>query len=121
MGGIEPRKGSLDLLEAYAVLRERRPDVRLVFAGGETLFDYRDYRADFDRRRAELDVEPIVLGNVPDDDLPSLVAEAGLPEQVAIQIGLLTEGALTTAAILGPDGVVDGARQAARVLMNAQR
>ncbi|MGV7903837.1 TetR/AcrR family transcriptional regulator, partial [Mycobacterium kansasii] len=54
------------------------------------------------------------------DELTSLVAEAGLPERVAIQIGLLTEGALTTAAILGPDGVVDGARQAARVLMNAQ-
>ena len=74
VGGIEPRKGSIDLLEAYAVLREQHPGLKLVFAGGETLFDYRDYRADFDRRRAELDVEPIVLGNVPDDDLPSLVA-----------------------------------------------
>ena len=74
VGGIEPRKGSIDLLEAYAVLRERHPGLKLVFAGGETLFDYRDYRADFDRRRAELDVEPIVLGNVPDDELPSLVA-----------------------------------------------
>ncbi|MBR7193537.1 MSMEG_0565 family glycosyltransferase [Gordonia sp. SCSIO 19800] len=74
VGGIEPRKGSIDLLEAYAVLRERHPGLKLVFAGGETLFDYRDYRADFDRRRAELDVEPIVLGNVPDDDLPALVA-----------------------------------------------
>lgn len=74
VGGIEPRKGSIDLLNAYAALRERHPGLKLVFAGGETLFDYRDYRADFDRRRAELDVEPIVLGNVPDDDLPSLVA-----------------------------------------------
>lgn len=74
VGGIEPRKGSIDLLEAYAVLRERHPGLKLVFAGGETLFDYRDYRADFDRLRAELDVEPVVLGNVPDDDLPSLVA-----------------------------------------------
>ncbi|CAM3688558.1 TetR/AcrR family transcriptional regulator [Tsukamurella ocularis] len=55
------------------------------------------------------------------DELASLVAEAGLPERVAIQIGLLTEGALTTAAILGPDGVVDGAREAARVLMTAAR
>ncbi|MEO9330076.1 MSMEG_0565 family glycosyltransferase [Gordonia aurantiaca] len=74
VGGIEPRKGSIDLLNAYALLRERHRELTLVFAGGETLFDYRDYRADFDRRRAELDVEPIVLGNVPDDDLPSLVA-----------------------------------------------
>lgn len=55
------------------------------------------------------------------DELAALVAEAGLPERVAIQIGLLTEGALTTAAILGPDGVVDGARDAARVLIASQR
>ncbi|MCR5976541.1 MSMEG_0565 family glycosyltransferase [Gordonia jinghuaiqii] len=74
VGGIEPRKGSIDLLNAYARLRERHPELKLVFAGGETLFDYRDYRADFERRRAELDVEPIVLGAVADDDLPALVA-----------------------------------------------
>lgn len=55
------------------------------------------------------------------DELTSLVVDAGLPERVAIQIGLLTEGALTTAAILGPDGVVDGAREAAQVLIGAQR
>ncbi|MET9462563.1 hypothetical protein ABZY05_47485 [Streptomyces canus] len=45
LGGIEPRKGSLDLLEAYALLHTEHPDVRLVIAGGETLFDFRDYRA----------------------------------------------------------------------------
>ncbi|MGW5263849.1 MSMEG_0565 family glycosyltransferase [Microbispora sp. NPDC004025] len=77
VGGIEPRKGSLDLLEAYALLREARPDVRLVIAGGETLFDYRDYRARWEARAAELRVEPAVLGPVSDADLPPLVAGAG--------------------------------------------
>ncbi|MDV9177275.1 MSMEG_0565 family glycosyltransferase [Streptomyces sp. W16] len=76
VGGIEPRKGSLDLLEAYALLRAARPDVRLVIAGGETLFDYRDYRASWEARAAELAVEPIVLGQVAEDALPSLVAAA---------------------------------------------
>jgi glycosyltransferase-like protein len=76
VGGIEPRKGSLDLLEAYALLRARHPDVRLVIAGGETLFDYRDYRARWEVRAAELGVEPVVLGPVPDPDLPTLVAAA---------------------------------------------
>jgi glycosyltransferase-like protein len=76
VGGIEPRKGSLDLLEAYALLHAARPEVRLVIAGGETLFDYRDYRARWETRAAELAVEPVVLGPVPDDDLPSLVAAA---------------------------------------------
>lgn len=76
VGGIEPRKGSLDLLDAYAALLQTDPDVRLVFAGGETLFDYRGYREEFDRRAAELPVAPIVLGTVDNDVLPSVVAGA---------------------------------------------
>jgi len=76
LGGIEPRKGSLDLLEAFALLRSRRPELRLVFGGGETLFDYRSYRRDFDRRAVELGVEPTILGTLPDSDVPSLVAAA---------------------------------------------
>ncbi|MBF4601344.1 MSMEG_0565 family glycosyltransferase [Frigoribacterium sp. VKM Ac-1396] len=77
LGGIEPRKGSLDLVEVYARLRRRRPDVRLVFGGGETLFDYRAYRAAVDARVAELGLDPVLLGVVDDDELPSLVAAAG--------------------------------------------
>jgi glycosyltransferase-like protein len=76
VGGIEPRKGSLDLLEAYALLLPRMHGLRLVIAGGETLFDHRDYRARWDARVKELAVDPVVLGPVPDDDLPSLVAAA---------------------------------------------
>jgi glycosyltransferase-like protein len=76
VGGIEPRKGSLDLLEAYARLRTGHPGVRLVIAGGETLFDYRDYRARWESRASELGVEPVVLGPVPDEELPPLVAAA---------------------------------------------
>ncbi|MDQ7908186.1 MSMEG_0565 family glycosyltransferase [Phytohabitans sp. ZYX-F-186] len=73
VGGIEPRKGSLELLDAYARLDR---DARLVVAGGETLFDYRDYRAVWEARAARLDVAPVVLGPVPDGDLPALVAGA---------------------------------------------
>jgi len=86
VGGIEPRKGSLDLLEAYALLRSSVPDVRLVIAGGETLFDYRDYRGAWDARAAALfggtshtaalDATPAVLGPVAHDMLPSLMAGA---------------------------------------------
>ncbi|MEW5810344.1 MAG: MSMEG_0565 family glycosyltransferase [Actinomycetota bacterium] len=74
VGGIEPRKGSLDLVRAYAMFRDRHPDISLVIAGGETLFDYRAYRADFDALCEELTVSPVILGAVPDGDLPTLVA-----------------------------------------------
>jgi glycosyltransferase involved in cell wall biosynthesis len=74
VGGIEPRKGTIDLVEAYHLLRQRLPYVSLVIAGGETLFDYRDYRAAFEQKCADLDVEPLILGTLEDDDLPSLVA-----------------------------------------------
>jgi glycosyltransferase-like protein len=76
VGGIEPRKGSLDLLEAYALLRPAAPDVRLVIAGGETLFDYRAYRAEWESRARALGVSPVVLGPVDHDELPSLMAAA---------------------------------------------
>lgn len=78
VGGIEPRKGSLDLLEAYALLRRDRPDLRLAIAGGETLFDYRDYRNAWERRAVGLGIEPVVLGPVAHDDMPSLIAAAAV-------------------------------------------
>lgn len=76
VGGIEPRKGSIELLEAMAWLAPRCPDLRLVVAGGETMFDYRDYRAAWEQRAAELGLQPEVLGTVPHDELPALVAAA---------------------------------------------
>jgi len=74
VGGIEPRKGSLELLEAAALLDV--PGMRLVIAGGETLFDYRAYRVAWEARAAELGIAPVVLGPVDDAELPGLVAGA---------------------------------------------
>ena len=87
VGGIEPRKGSLDLLEAVARLRVDDPGLELVVAGGETLFDYRDYRAAFDDRARALGVVPQVLGPVEHAALPSLVAGCGALGFVSTQEG----------------------------------
>ncbi|MFF0493147.1 MSMEG_0565 family glycosyltransferase [Nocardia sp. NPDC004068] len=78
LGGIEPRKGSLDLLEAFSLLHHTHPHLRLVFAGGETLFDYRTYRTTFETRATTLDIHPTILGTVPHETLPALVSGATL-------------------------------------------
>ncbi|MDX6676204.1 MAG: hypothetical protein QOE31_256 [Solirubrobacteraceae bacterium] len=59
VGGIEPRKGSLTLLEGFARLRARAPelDPLLLVVGGATLFDYRDEVGRFAARALELGVE----------------------------------------------------------------
>jgi glycosyltransferase-like protein len=87
LGGIEPRKGSIDLLEAFALLCGQHPELRLVIGGGETLFDYRDYRAAFDARAAELGVKPVITGVLEEDALPTLVAEASALAMVSTKEG----------------------------------
>ncbi|MFI9411458.1 MSMEG_0565 family glycosyltransferase [Nocardia gamkensis] len=87
VGGIEPRKGSIDLLQAFSLLTRDHPELNLVFAGGETLFDYRDYRARFDARAAELGVTPTVLGTVAHAELPALMAGAALVPFVSTKEG----------------------------------
>ncbi|MDD7937830.1 MSMEG_0565 family glycosyltransferase [Actinomycetospora lutea] len=74
VGGIEPRKGTLDLVSAMGLV----PGVPLVIAGGDTLFDHRPYRAEVFARAAELGVEPVVLGPVAHEELPGLVAGAAV-------------------------------------------
>jgi glycosyltransferase-like protein len=59
VGGIEPRKGSMALLDGFATLRDLVPerDPLLLIAGGTTLFDYRHERDRFAARAVELGVE----------------------------------------------------------------
>ena len=58
VGGIEPRKGTLTLLDGFARLRAALPerDPVLLIAGGATLFDYRHELERFDARVRELGV-----------------------------------------------------------------
>lgn len=71
LGGIEPRKGTLDLVEAVALLG---PGARLAVGGGETLFDYRDYRDRVLTRVAELGVDLEVLGPLSQADVAPFLA-----------------------------------------------
>lgn len=88
VGGVEPRKNSRVLLAAFAGVAPelaaatgRRPLLAIV--GGDTLFDYRDYRAAFDGELERLVADGrlaadavVRLGPVEDDRLVSLYRAA---------------------------------------------
>jgi glycosyltransferase-like protein len=80
VGGIEPRKGSLALLDAFAAARRELVDRRplLLVAGGATLFDYRDEVDRFHALATELGVDDDVrvLGHVSDAELEALYRAA---------------------------------------------
>ena len=78
VGGIEPPQGSAARIEAMAQVQAVHGDLRLVVAGGDTLFDYRDYRDEVLNRVNRLGVDVDVLGPVEHDALPSLVAAAAV-------------------------------------------
>jgi glycosyltransferase-like protein len=76
VGGIEPRKNSIRLLQAFGqVLKEYR-NAQLLIAGGATLFDYQSYRDEFFALAHQLQIEigrSLVLpGVIPDSELPAL-------------------------------------------------
>ncbi|MBD0267919.1 MAG: MSMEG_0565 family glycosyltransferase [Cyanobacteria bacterium Co-bin8] len=76
VGGIEPRKNSIRLLQAFAQVLKRLPEAQLVIAGGATLFDYQPYRQTFLETAAELGIQPgsslALPGVIADRDLPVL-------------------------------------------------
>jgi glycosyltransferase-like protein len=75
VGGIEPRKGSLELVEALAKVRAVvSPPPLLAVVGGHSFQDHEAYRRRVHERAAELGV-PVgeavaVLGTVPEEELP---------------------------------------------------
>lgn len=52
VGGIEARKNTVRILDAFLQLRSLRPDAQLVIAGGASLLDHDAYRAEFAARLA---------------------------------------------------------------------
>ncbi|WP_434684434.1 MSMEG_0565 family glycosyltransferase [Pseudanabaena minima] len=74
VGGIEPRKNSIKLIQAFAQVLVDFPESQLVIAGGATLFDYQDYREQFLAISQELDIEKslIITGVLTDAELPAL-------------------------------------------------
>jgi glycosyltransferase-like protein len=80
IGGIEARKNALATLEAFARVRERHPNARLVLAGGASVLDHSAYRRAFDARVAELGLrfgeDITVTGVLRDDEIVAMLRAA---------------------------------------------
>jgi glycosyltransferase-like protein len=75
IGGIEARKNTLGILDAFRQLRAVKPDAQLIIAGGVSLLDHRDYQEEFQSHLRALrdDAAAVhIIGAVSDDDMPNL-------------------------------------------------
>jgi glycosyltransferase-like protein len=89
VGGIEARKNTLGLLDAFAELVKRRPDARLVIAGGASLLDHNAYTRSFTERVAGLGLTRAVTitGPLDDADMPALFRCADVLAMVSLREG----------------------------------
>jgi len=84
VGGIEARKNTLRLLQAFAIARQQAPHAQLVIAGGASLLDHDTYAQAFAQTLAENGMaagQPHaqavrLTGPLPDDALPALYRRA---------------------------------------------
>ncbi|WP_420106494.1 MSMEG_0565 family glycosyltransferase [Herbaspirillum huttiense] len=75
VGGVEPRKNTLGILQAFVRLRRVYPQVQLVIAGGASVLDHAGYQRAFQAElaAAALPADAVrILGQVDDADMPSL-------------------------------------------------
>jgi glycosyltransferase involved in cell wall biosynthesis len=117
IGTIEPRKNLSTLVEAYAALRPRHPEVGLVIAGSRGWL----YERFFEQLRSlGLEDRVIFTGHVPEDDIPALLNAAevfafpsefegfGLPplEAMACGIPVVSSNAASLPEVVGDAGLL---------------
>ena len=89
VGGIEARKNTLRMLEAFLAWRVSRPGAQLVIAGGASLLDHDDYGRRFAALLAASGAaeDVLVTGTVPDADMPALMRAADVLLMASLREG----------------------------------
>jgi glycosyltransferase-like protein len=124
IGGIEPRKNSIKLLQAFAQVLKQHPQAQLVIAGGMTFFDYEPYQKQFFAEAERMGVvvgrSLILPGMIPDIDLPALYRSADafvfpsvkegwglvVMEAIASRIPVITSNQPPFTEFLSPDSAL---------------
>src|SRR5258708_9474721 len=101
VGGVEERKNSVRILEAFQQVLTIHPDAQLVIVGGASLLDHGRYRTHFESLAAAnlaLARTVIRLGAVPDREMPSLyrLADALIFPSVKEGFGLVVLEAMAS-------------------------
>ncbi|WP_341314938.1 MSMEG_0565 family glycosyltransferase [Paraburkholderia sp. IMGN_8] len=115
VGGIEARKNTLALLEAFASVRRTLPRAQLVIAGGASLLDHDAYTRRLLQRAMELglSVGPnesvVVTGPLEDAAMPALFRSADVLSMVSLREGFglvvleaLASGTAVVASAIAP-------------------
>jgi glycosyltransferase-like protein len=102
VGGIEQRKNTLRILQAFKLLHAAHPAAQLLIAGGASLLDHRSYQQDFFAALAASDLPDgvvIVTGPLPQADMPALyrIADALAFPSVKEGFGLAVLEAMASA------------------------
>ncbi|MCX4148597.1 MULTISPECIES: MSMEG_0565 family glycosyltransferase [Paraburkholderia] len=93
VGGIEARKNTLALLEAFALVQRTLPGAQLVIAGGASLLDHDAYARGVLKRAAELGLSigpresVVVTGPLEDAAMPALFRSADVLSMVSLREG----------------------------------
>ena len=84
VGGIEARKNSVRVLQAFLQLRAAVRGAQLIVAGGASLLDHGAAAAEFSATLAAAGITPgpaqdvVVTGTLPDDEMPALFRAASV-------------------------------------------
>ncbi len=93
VGGVEARKNTVRLLEAFLHLRRTVPAAQLVIAGGASLLDHGAFAREFRRiaSAAGLDRDParplVLTGALPDAAMPALLRRADVLAMPSLREG----------------------------------